>query len=234
MLLQEQGAQVRVFEAAGSSFHMKAYLFAHFNDDRHLHGTAFIGSSNISRRALKNGLEWNYRIDYPGDDGFLEAARASKALFRHPRTTALSDAWIDGYERRRIVPPRAISPGSDETELPPVPTPVQAEALEALRATRKQAYRRGLVVLATGLGKTGACSLRRGTNACASGALRHPIAGDPAAGGRDLPAHSAQGTHRPLHGSGTRPGRRCAVRLGADPRRASTSSALIAGTSITS
>ena len=154
MLLQEQGAQVRVFEAAGSSFHMKAYLFAHFNDDRHLHGTAFIGSSNISRQALKNGLEWNYRIDYPGDDGFLEARARFEALFRHPRTTALSDAWIAGYERRRIVPPRAISPGSDETELPPVPTPVQAEALEALRATRKQAYRRGLVVLATGLGKT--------------------------------------------------------------------------------
>ena len=154
MLLQEQGAQVRVFEAAGSSFHMKAYLFAHFNDDRHLHGTAFIGSSNISRQALKNGLEWNYRIDYPGDDGFLEARARFEALFRHPRTTALSDAWIDAYERRRIVPPRAISPGSDETELPPVPTPVQVEALEALRATRKQAYRRGLVVLATGLGKT--------------------------------------------------------------------------------
>ena len=31
---------------------------------------------------------------------------------------------------------------------------MQVEALEALRATRKQAYRRGLVVLATGLGKT--------------------------------------------------------------------------------
>jgi HKD family nuclease len=30
MLLQAHGADVRVFEAAGSSFHMKAYLFAHF------------------------------------------------------------------------------------------------------------------------------------------------------------------------------------------------------------
>ncbi len=57
MLLQAHGAQVRVFEEAGTSFHMKAHLFAHFSADRHLHGTAFIGSSNISRQALTDGLE---------------------------------------------------------------------------------------------------------------------------------------------------------------------------------
>ena len=32
MLLQAHGAEVRVYEAAGSSFHMKAYLFAHFQE----------------------------------------------------------------------------------------------------------------------------------------------------------------------------------------------------------
>jgi superfamily II DNA or RNA helicase/SAM-dependent methyltransferase/SOS-response transcriptional repressor LexA len=154
MLLQEQGAQVRVFEAAGRSFHMKAYLFAHFAAERNLHGTAFIGSSNISRQALTDGLEWNYRIDYPGDDGFVEARARYEELFRDPRTVALTDAWIDRYEARRIPPSRAIAPGSEETEPPPVPTPIQAEALDALSASRREGYRRGLVVLATGLGKT--------------------------------------------------------------------------------
>jgi HKD family nuclease len=101
MLLQEQGAQVRVFETRGSSFHMKAYLFAHFNHERHLHGTAFIGSSNISRTALTDGLEWNYRVDYPADDGFLEARNRFEAVFHDPRTVALTDAWIDAYESRR-------------------------------------------------------------------------------------------------------------------------------------
>ena len=154
MLLQELGAAVRIFEAGSTSFHMKAYVFAHFASNRALQGTAFIGSSNISRQALTDGLEWNYRVDYPGDDGFLEARARFEDLFRDPRAVVLTDAWIDAYQARRIPPPRAIAPGSAETEPPPEPTPIQCEALTALAATRNEGYRRGLVVLATGLGKT--------------------------------------------------------------------------------
>ena len=44
--------------------------------------------------------------------------------------------------------------GSTESEPPPSPSKVQQEALQALRVTREQGYLRGLVVLATGLGKT--------------------------------------------------------------------------------
>uniref|UniRef100_UPI003569EF81 DEAD/DEAH box helicase family protein n=1 Tax=Thioalkalivibrio sp. TaxID=2093813 RepID=UPI003569EF81 len=154
MLLQEQGAQARVFRSAGTSFHLKAYLFARFGANHQLRGTAFIGSSNISRQALTDGLEWNYRVEYPGDDGFLEARARFAEIFRDPRTVPLTDDWIEGYEKRRIPPPRPIAPGSQETEPPPEPTPIQSEALAALEATRRDGYRRGLVVLATGLGKT--------------------------------------------------------------------------------
>jgi len=154
MLLQARGAQTRVFRATGTSFHLKAYLFAHFSANHHLRGTAFIGSSNISRQALTDGLEWNYRVEYPGDDGFLEARARFEEIFRDPRTASLSDAWIDAYEQRRVPLPRAVAPGSLETEPPPAPTPIQSEALAALKATRLEGYRRGLIVLATGLGKT--------------------------------------------------------------------------------
>src|SRR5690606_7543876 len=51
-------------------------------------------------------------------------------------------------------PLQQVEPGSTESELPPSPSKVQQEALEALRETREQGYVRGLVVLATGLGKT--------------------------------------------------------------------------------
>ncbi|MBA2960543.1 MULTISPECIES: DUF3427 domain-containing protein [Ramlibacter] len=154
LLLQQQGAEVRVYTTQASSFHLKAYIFAKVEKEVTVAGTAFIGSSNISRQALQEGLEWNYRVVYPADPGFMEAARRFDELFADPRTVQLSDAWIEAYEQRRLPPSRAVAPGSHEQEEPPEPTPVQLKALAALEATRQDGFRRGLVVLATGLGKT--------------------------------------------------------------------------------
>src|SRR5690606_6062425 len=47
-----------------------------------------------------------------------------------------------------------VEPGSTERELPPEPHEVQRRSLAALSDSRAQGYWRGLVVLATGLGKT--------------------------------------------------------------------------------
>ena len=154
LLLQGIGGDVRVYETQATSFHLKAYVFAKTVDGELIEGTAFIGSSNISRQALQDGLEWNYRVAYPSDPGFLEARQRFAELFVHPRTVSLSDGWIESYERRRVPPPRAIAPGSQEQDPPPEPTSVQVEALEALASSRESGFRRGLVVLATGLGKT--------------------------------------------------------------------------------
>ncbi len=154
LLLQEQGADVRVFVTGGSSFHLKTYIFARLSNGELVEGTAFVGSSNISRQALQEGLEWNYRVVYPADRGFLEARTRYVEIFSHPRTVALSDAWIEAYEKRRVPPPRAVAPGSHEQEAPPEPTAIQQAALAALHETRQQGFRRGVVVLATGLGKT--------------------------------------------------------------------------------
>lgn len=154
MLLREKGAQVRVYQSGGGSFHLKAYLFAGHDTKGQHWGRAFIGSSNISRQALQSGLEWNYQVDYPGDSGFLEAVSRFDELFMHPNTVPLTDQWIDDYDKRRVPPSTPIAPGSMEQEPSPLPTTVQLKALEALEGTRQEGYRRGLVVLATGLGKT--------------------------------------------------------------------------------
>jgi len=154
MLLQNQGAQVKIFETKESSFHLKAYLFSHTDPITGFHGSAFIGSSNISRIALQNGLEWNYRVDYPGDFGFLETRSRFEELFNHPQSIDLTDLWIDAYEKRRVILPRAVAPGSLEQDPAPTPTQVQQDALLALAETREEGFKRGLVVLATGLGKT--------------------------------------------------------------------------------
>lgn len=153
ILLQEQGAQVRVFQSQGESFHMKAYLFAGRVADNSTWGRAFIGSSNISRQALQHGLEWNYQIDFPPESGYWEAASRFEELFQHPKTVKLTDDWVDNYAKRRKAP-QPIEPGSTEQEPPPEPHEVQRLALEALKQSREAGYRRGLVVLATGLGKT--------------------------------------------------------------------------------
>ena len=154
ILLQDFGTQVRIYESKGSSFHMKAYLFAGCDKSGEHWGRAFIGSSNISRQALQDGLEWNYQIDYPPEAGYLEATSRFEELFREPKAVPLTDQWIDEYAKRRVPPPRSIAPGSMERELPPDPTDVQRDALAALDQTRHEGYTRGLVVLATGLGKT--------------------------------------------------------------------------------
>jgi len=155
LLLQESGAEVRVFATQNQdSFHLKAYVFARVEGGQLVAGTAFIGSSNISRTALRDGLEWNYRVVFPQDAGYLEARQRFEELFANPKSIALTDSWIEAYEQRRLPPSRSVAPGSHEQETPPEPNPIQQDALRALAETRNNGYRRGLVVLATGLGKT--------------------------------------------------------------------------------
>ncbi len=142
LLLQERGAEVRVYTTQEGSFHLKADIFAKLDGQLLAAGTAFVGSGNISRQAQQDGLEWNYRVVYPGDSGFLEARHRFDEWFGHPKTVALSDAWIEAYEQRRLPPSRSIAPGSHEQEAPPEPTQIQHEALAALTASREGGYRR--------------------------------------------------------------------------------------------
>lgn len=160
MLLQERGAQVRIYESAGSSFHMKAYIFVRQPGEKEAKGMAFVGSSNISRQALQDGLEWNYRVEASGEvessehSGFAEIRSRFEELFAEPQAVPLTYPWIDAYEQRRRLSPMPVAPGSNEREQPPEPTEIQKEALAALSQTRDEGYLRGLVVMATGLGKT--------------------------------------------------------------------------------
>ena len=160
MLLKERGAQVRVYESAGSSFHMKAYVFVTKTVGSEARGMAYVGSSNISRQALQDGLEWNYRVDASGLDkpaeyaGYAEILSRFEELFANTRSVPLTYPWIDAYEQRRRLPAIPVAPGSNEREAPPEPTSIQKEALAALNKSREEGYRRGLVVMATGLGKT--------------------------------------------------------------------------------
>ncbi len=140
-------AEIRVFQTTSElGFHPKTYLV----HDR----AAYVGSSNLSKRALEQGIEWNFRASDPAAVASLRAE--FERLFVHPRTTELTPEWIRRYEARRK-PDTHAEPHEVAGEVPqPPPTPhqVQQRALAALAATRAAANRAGLVVLATGLGKT--------------------------------------------------------------------------------
>ncbi len=142
--------ELRVFETRGRAFHPKAYVFHHDGE-----GIAFVGSSNLSRTALGNGIEWNYRIVASSDAaGFASVTRAFDDLFVHAHTVPLTAEWIRAYRQRRRAPrlePVEVAP---EELAPPEAHAIQREALAALRHTRERGNRAGLVVLATGLGKT--------------------------------------------------------------------------------
>src|SRR5205807_10403455 len=81
--------------------------------------------------------------------------QAFERLWGDPRSRALTAEWLRLY--RRLAPLADVVPLEVEIE-PPVqpalPRPVQREALDALEASRLAGYRAGLVVMATGLGKT--------------------------------------------------------------------------------
>ena len=167
MLLKERGADIRVYESKqATSFHLKSYIFVRNDEQGMTSARAFVGSSNISKTALTDGIEWNYRIDYPNDNDLESVARIQEIrdqynyLLTLPQVTSLTFDWIAKYEYRyqqaRIVTPlhsSASLPGEHEHEIPK-PKEHQAEALVALSKARVEGLTKGLVVLATGMGKT--------------------------------------------------------------------------------
>lgn len=149
-LLDLEGAQVRVFESGAGSFHPKAWLFRAANGS----GSAIVGSSNLSRTALTSGIEWNLHSETATD----VVASAFDTLWSHLQSRPLSTDWIEAYAaRRRSKPLTDVARSIFATEPaapPPEPHIIQRAALDALSETRRSGHRAGLVVLATGLGKT--------------------------------------------------------------------------------
>lgn len=155
--LQESAAllqgdlQVKVWQEPGRSFHPKAYLFRSTTTGRAL---GFVGSSNLSRSGIDDGIEWNLSVH-----DVDQLLRSFDELWSDPRAKTLDHDLLREYRQRRPAPtfhlePPAVGVEPEPPVQPVAPTAVQREALDALEATRQDGYRAGLVVMATGLGKT--------------------------------------------------------------------------------
>ena len=153
--------QVRVFLTGGvTSFHPKAYLLG--DDESSEYRVGIVGSANASLSGLLTGVEWS--LESRDSAALGQARQEFQRLWSDPRSVALSEQlvadWVDApLPSRPGRPPARHLVGEpaevDELVSQPVgPTPVQAQALVALESTRVDGYGAGLVVLATGLGRT--------------------------------------------------------------------------------
>lgn len=155
LLSQLDNTQVKIsYNTGNERLHAKAYLFFR-NTGFH---TGYIGSSNFSRSALTDGLEWNIKITT------REVAHIIDKFQKTFESYWLSDdfeLFDDTIHREKLV--NALNQGRNSTLGIPNPTsffaikpyPFQEEILEKLEVERSVHNRfKNLLVAATGTGKT--------------------------------------------------------------------------------
>jgi superfamily II DNA or RNA helicase/HKD family nuclease len=155
-LARRFGADIRIsYETQSTRLHAKAWLFRRKSG----YDTAFVGSSNLSRSALVDGLEWNVRLSGVATPELLRKFAATFDTYWESSAFVSYDPAHDGDRLadalaragNRGAAPASISLAGLEVR----PLPHQQEILEALAAERELHERhRNLVVAATGTGKT--------------------------------------------------------------------------------
>ncbi|SHK05347.1 PLD-like domain-containing protein [Anaerobranca californiensis DSM 14826] len=141
---------IRFYSNENISFHPKAYIFEYEDG-----GDIFIGSSNISESALVSGVEWNYRLEKttnPGD--FAEFKEAFKMIYKN-NSIKVDDKTLKEYSLKWRKPKVFLEKDSESKVVDFYqPKGAQIEALYQLKKSRLEGYNKGLVVAATGIGKT--------------------------------------------------------------------------------
>ena len=156
--LAKFGAQIKiVFESKTqkTSLHAKAWIFHRDSGFT----TATIGSSNLSPRALVDGLEWNVRLG--SKDAFQVLQGLTATFDRHWADSRFEpfdverdyDTVRDALESQRSDQPNQRI-GNFLSIFDLKPYPHQIEALESLQYARLDGQHNNLVVAATGTGKT--------------------------------------------------------------------------------
>ena len=153
--LVELGADVKIsYETRTTRLHAKAWLFRRATGM----STAYVGSSNMSRTALTDGLEWNVRLSSVEQAHLLETFAETFDSYWADPSFETYDPARDGDRLREAL--RAERGGPTDlpieiTSLDVRPFGYQREILDELDAQRTIHDRwRNLVVMATGTGKT--------------------------------------------------------------------------------
>ena len=154
-LVREYGAEVRIsYETQSTRLHAKAWLF-HRNTG---FGTAYVGSSNLTKAAMVDGLEWNVRVSETRDPHVLEKFRTTYESYWTSGAFIPYDPDTDAAtldEALRLAGGAEHDGAALLSGLEVTPRPHQVRILEALTHEREvEKHHRNLVVAATGTGKT--------------------------------------------------------------------------------
>ena len=153
LALRDLGIEVR--RHTEGAFHPKGYIF-----NRPDGITAILGSSNLTKPALVTNHEWNIRVSAARESDLSDQfTNLLDSGTKH--STPLTQDWVDQYALN-WVPNRNAGPlllgsqwGANQqpsTEI--TPNAMQVDALKAISTLRTSGAFRGLVISATGTGKT--------------------------------------------------------------------------------
>ncbi|MBO2535349.1 DUF3427 domain-containing protein [Rummeliibacillus suwonensis] len=158
-LLKLENVEVRLTGVKG--FHSKGYIFEH--DDYY---SLIVGSSNLTDHALKANYEWNLFLTSL-ENGEVIQHFTNQFEEAWKEGTILNEQWILDYQENYVVTPfiqnnatkiievnteYLANPLSDSLSIKP--NKMQIEALQQLKALRATGAKKGLIISATGTGKT--------------------------------------------------------------------------------
>ena len=145
---------LRFYNNPNKSFHPKAYMFHNPIDSE-----IYIGSSNISRGALTSSIEWNYRfLKSAAPNDFKVFYDTFEDLFNN-HSLIITDEVLKDYSKQWTRPNVYKDIEKEESKEDNIinifePRGAQIEALYSLEKSREEGFDKGLVVAATGIGKT--------------------------------------------------------------------------------
>ncbi len=142
---------LRFYNDKSRSFHAKAYMFE-YEDGADI----FIGSSNISKSALTDGIEWNYRLTRDGqEEDFNYYKNTFENLF-YNESIIVDEMELEKYAKTWKKPKVNDYIPDEKNKVIELfqPRGAQIEALYNLNKTRLDGMDKGLVLAATGVGKT--------------------------------------------------------------------------------
>ncbi len=157
-LMKIKNVEVRLTDLKG--FHSKGYIFNHDT-----HYSLIVGSSNLTAHALKINYEWNVKLTSL-ENG--EIVHHFKSQFEEvwDQARVLTEEWIEEYEKtysqvtdtkdfdQVVELPTQYKTNAIEDALKIVPNKMQQAALEQIEAVRAAGKDKGLIISATGTGKT--------------------------------------------------------------------------------